>query len=88
MDEIPLSMNEISLTENRIAWRYWSPNHSVFYVSQLPSNGSDYGYTVRREGYPTRGEMLDKAIELTPRQQTRFAAHCRKVGTVARFQKP
>lgn len=81
-------IEEQSLTENRIAWRYWSPKYPVFYVSQISSKGSDYGYTDKRGGTGLGFEMLDKAIELTPYQQTRFAAHCRKVGAVARFQKP
>ena len=79
---------EQSLTEPRIAWRYWSPKYPIFYVAHLPSNGSDYGYTDRRDGAGGPNNTLDKAIELTPWQQTRFAAHCRKVGAVARFQKP
>lgn len=78
-------MPEISKTENRIAWRFWSKARPCFYVSQLPTKGSDWGYTDKRKGVQRGAEFLDAAIELSPYWQRRFAADCRKVGAVARF---
>ncbi len=82
-------MNEISKTEKRIAWRFWSKAKPIFYVAQIPSGGSDWGYTDKIHG--TSGRHLpteDYAIALSPYWQRRFAADCRKVGAVARFQTP
>ena len=81
--------DEISETEPRLAWRYWSKAMPILYVAQLPgNNGADYGYTEKRKGTLSRGEMLDAAIPLSPYWQKRFKAHCSRMGVVARFSAP
>lgn len=75
--------HEQSAAEPRIAWRYWSKARPMFYVSQLPTGGSDWGYTDKPEG--AGPDKLDKAIPLSPYWQKRFAADCRRAGTEARF---
>lgn len=59
-----------------IARRQWNAN-TVFYVASLPGqDGVDWGYDTKRS----------RAIVLTPYWQRRFAAHCRRVGSVAVFE--
>lgn len=81
--------NEISETEPRLAWRYWSKARPVFYVSQLPGReGADYGYTDRIQGTQRGSETLDAAIPLSPYWQKRFRADCARARTIARFSSP
>lgn len=58
-----------------IASREWLPRQIVF-VAQLPGDGGkDWGYTSDRS----------KAIPLSTYWRRRFAADCRRVGTLAHF---
>jgi hypothetical protein len=78
--------NEISKTEPRLAWRYWSKAKPRFYVAQLPGrNGADWGYTDKIQGKQWGSETLDAAIPLSPYWQRRFRADCERVGATARF---
>lgn len=58
-----------------IAYRYWSKNSPVLYVSDLKGKKGDWGYTDR----------LDRAIPLSDYWQKRFSADCREVGVTAQF---
>jgi hypothetical protein len=71
--------------ENVRAWRFWSENKPVLYVSGLPRNGSDWAYTDKPNGVICNGLICDKAIELSPYWQRKFAADCRRVGAEPRF---
>lgn len=58
-----------------IAYRMWLPN-VCFYVSNLPGHGGkDWEYT----------EDASRAMSLSTYWQRRFAADCRRVGSVAQF---
>jgi hypothetical protein len=58
-----------------IAYRPWSKSIPLFYVADVKGRKGDWGYTTD----------FKKALALTPRQQTLFAADCQAVGVQAQF---
>lgn len=72
------TMNTKTRAEMVIGSRIWNTKTGlVFYVSETPGRGGvpDWGYT----------KDPAKAIDLNPYWRKRFAAYCRRVGSVARF---
>ena len=55
--------------------RFWSEKIPIFYVAELRTKKTDWGYTTKYE----------KAIELNEYWMMRFKADCKAAGVVAEF---